>query len=150
MTLHAGDVLLYESGGFYGWLIKTKTWHHVTHVEIALSPVTSTASRNGIGVGIYPTRTEGLKYVLRPSTFNVASALAYVDVMKGTPYGWLDLLNFMGWHVDRGGIVCSPYATEVLRAGGVPVFGHEPALSIAPFQFLTSELLVDVTQAAAV
>ena len=151
MTLLPGDVLLYKPKGLYGWIIRVHTWHAIAHVEIAMGLGVSAASRDGIGVNYYPTRTEDLAAVLRPKPFfDLAAARRYVDAMKGTPYGWFDLLNFVGVNVDQRGIVCSPFVTEVLRHGGVPVFNAEPSRLIAPFQFQESELLQDVTQAVTV
>jgi cell wall-associated NlpC family hydrolase len=147
MTLRPGDVLLYRPKGVFGWIIRLKTWHPIAHVEIYLGNQQSAASRDGVGVGLYPLRLEGLAHVVRPKLpFDAAKALAFTEGMKGTPYGWLDLLNFGSISIDTKGIVCSPFVTLLLRDNGIPVFGDEPANLVAPFQFLTSELLSDVTQ----
>jgi hypothetical protein len=106
----------------------------------------STASRDGKGVDIYPVRVDAsLAYVMRP---RVAPQLAQVQdavrcalSMRGTPYGWLDLLDFFGFGINGKGIVCSPYATIVGRAAGYPFFNGTQARLVAPFQFRTSELL---------
>jgi hypothetical protein len=151
MTLQSGDVLLYRPKGVYGWVIRVHTGHAIAHVEIAMSPTQSAASRDGKGVGYYPTRTTELAAVLRPKVpFDLKAATTYVDSMVGTPYGWVDLLNFVSLSIDTKGIVCSPFVTNVLRAGGVQVFNTAPANSIAPFEFADSELLVDVTKAVGV
>jgi hypothetical protein len=151
MTLQGGDVLLYRPKGVYGWLIRIHTGHPIAHVEIAMGPGQSAASRDGVGVGYYPTRTDGLMAVMRPrGLFDLTAARGYVNSMVGTPYGWADLLNFVSLSIDTKGIVCSPFVTNVLRAGGVPVFNAEPANNVAPFQFMDSELLVDVTKAVGV
>jgi hypothetical protein len=148
MTLLPGDVLLYKPKGIFGWAIRVKTWHPISHVEIAMLPGFSAASRDGEGVDYYRTRLEGLVHVLRPSVpFDLTGARQYVSAMLHTPYGWKDLLCFYGMQIDAPGIVCSPFVTEVLRASGVPVFNHEPANLIAPCDFLKSELLEDVTAA---
>lgn len=148
MNLQPGDVLLYAPRGFYGWIIRLKTWHRVSHCEIVIGQHYVAASRDGIGVGKYPLRTDGLIAVLRPKVpFDLPAAARYIESMLGTPYGWGDLLAFFGASKDYQGIVCSPFVTEALRAGGVPVFNHEPANAVAPFMFLDSELLLDVTQA---
>jgi len=146
VTVRPGDVLLYRPTGLYGWFIRVKTWHPIGHVEIAMGNGLSTASRDKQGVNYYPTRTSDLAYVLRPAVaFDLEAAQRYVSTMIGMPYGWWDLANFVGIPVDSKGIVCSPYATLVLRAGTVPIFAREAANLIAPFQFLDSELLIDVT-----
>jgi len=144
--LQAGDVLLYRGTGVYGFVIRVKTWHQIGHVEVYHGHGVSAASRDGQGVNIYPLREDKLCNVLRPNVpFRVSAADRFVASMRGTPYGWWDLANFTGWHVDAKGIVCSPFATLDLRAGGVPVFNSEPANLIAPFQFLLSEHLTDIT-----
>jgi len=151
VNLLPGDVLLYKPKGLYGWLIRVKTWHPIAHVEIDMGDGMSAASRDGKGPGYYPNRFTDLAYVLRPRVpFDLAAAKRYVDSTIGLPYGWADLLNFIGVTIDARGIVCSPFATEVLRAGGVPVFNSERSNLIAPFQFLDSELLQDVTRAVTV
>lgn len=143
-----GDVLLYRGTGLYGRLIALKTWHPVGHVEISLGGGRSVASRDGKGVGEYDHRAKDLYAVLRPNVpFDAAAARRFFRKWQGTLYGWLDLLNFIGMNVDANGIVCSPFATRYLRAGGVPVFNTEPAEKIAPFQFLLSELLDQIWSA---
>jgi hypothetical protein len=54
----------------------------------------------------------------------------------GTPYGWLDLLNFIGLNVDTEGIVCSAFATEFYRACGWNLFPTDQSNDVAPFEFL--------------
>ena len=137
--LRAGDALLYKARGFYGWLISLKTWHPVSHVEICLGLGLSAASRDGLGVNLYPLRLSDLAYVWRPrDRFNAVAALNYAVAHKGEPYGWLDLLAFIGIKRDGKGIVCSPFATDVQRAGGIDPFNGEESRLIAPFQWLTS------------
>lgn len=143
-NLQAGDVLLYGPIGVFGWVISVKTWHKIAHCEIYWGEGKSAASRDGLGVDLYPMRTSELIYVLRPAKFNKDLATPYVEATLGTPYGWWDLLNFIGADLDARGIICSTFVTNVLRAGGVSVFNRENANDIAPFQFLTSELLTEV------
>jgi hypothetical protein len=117
----------------------------VGHVEVYVGGGDAVASRNGLGVNEYPLRTRDLLHVLRPEQpFDLIAAMAWFRTAKGLPYGWADLLQFVGLNVNRRGIVCSPFATLFLRAGGIPVFNDEPAEKIAPFQFLTSETLSPV------
>lgn len=143
--MQPGDVLLYKPASFFGWLIRLKTWHPIAHCEIYCGNGVSAASRDGLGVNVYPWRNTELVAVLRPTVpFNYPKAFAYITSMIGTPYGWLDLLNFIGIPTDRGGIICSAFVTNVLRAGGVQIFNDEPANLIAPFEFLDSELLSKV------
>ena len=80
-----GDVLLYDSPGLIAWVIRMKTWGDVTHTEVYLGERTGrlpdgtsydgpacAAARGpqdagGGGVQTYPLRTEGLRYVMRPT-----------------------------------------------------------------------------------
>jgi hypothetical protein len=144
--LRAGDVMLYKPTGLFGALIKFHTGSpDAAHVEVYMGNSQSLASRDRLGVGLYPWRNTELTYVLRPATFNAPSALAWYERDgKGLPYGWWDLGQFCGYNVDGPGIVCSPCATLVLRAGGVPIFRTYPAVKVEPRDFLLSELLTPV------
>lgn len=142
--LKPGDVLLYRPKGIFGYLIRVKTWHRISHVEVYLGSGLSSASRDGQGVNLYPLRLSELAYVLRPKPglqFDAIRAHDFTANHAGTPYGWADLLDFAGFHVDTKGVVCSPWAAMVLRDNGWPIFDGEPPNLIAPFQFKTSELL---------
>lgn len=141
-----GDVLLYGAKGFYGKIIAIKTWHGIGHVEVFIGGGFSVASRDGQGVGRYDARLLDIKHVLRPTVpFDLTKALAWFFTdANGQPYGWWDLLHFIGIAKDGQGMVCSPFATEFLRAGGVPIFNNEPAIKVAPFMFLLSEFLKEV------
>jgi hypothetical protein len=141
-----GDVLLYRPTGLFGRIIALKTWHKVGHCEVYVGDGVSVASRDGKGVGRYELRTKDLFKVCRPKDthpFDLAAALRWFDMLPPTRYGWGDLLAFIGVERDHGGIVCSPFATEFLRAGGVDPFDGEPARWIAPFQFDLSPVLKD-------
>lgn len=147
MTLQPGDVLLYKPKGFYGRMIQFHTGFPISHVEVVISETHAIASRDGQGVNTYPIRTSELKHVLRASLpFDRDAALVwFLREGKGQPYGWLDLLQFCGYSVNGKGMVCSPCATYVLRAGGIPVFRNVPAEKITPKDFLLSELLTEIT-----
>jgi len=67
VDLRRGDCLLYRPKGFFGWVIATKTWHPVAHVEVYAGNDHSWASRDGLGVNLYPIRMTELAYVLRPT-----------------------------------------------------------------------------------
>lgn len=145
IALEPGDVLLYAAKGFYGRVIALKTWHPIAHVEAFVGYGLSVASRDGIGTGIYPLRTDGLVMVCRPKgPFDVGHALATFRGRPHRPYGWLDLLQFAGVNVDTPGIVCSPFVTEFVRDGGLDPFNGEPCEKIAPFQFLTSPVFTNL------
>lgn len=137
LYLKPGDTLLYRPAGKFGLLIAVKTWHRISHVEVYDGNLKSLASRDGLGVDRYPLRLSELAYVLRPQVkLDLEAGRKYFDSLKGTPYGWLDLANFVGLPVDRGGIVCSPFATGFYRAAGWNIFPTDPVNKVAPFQFL--------------
>jgi cell wall-associated NlpC family hydrolase len=132
------DCLLYRPKGVFGRIISVKTWHNISHVEVYAGDGMSFASRDGIGVDLYPWRNTELAYVLRPTVpVDATKAFAYARSMKGTPYGWLDLLAFVGLNVDFKGIVCSAFATEIYRKGGWHIFPTDLANDVAPFEFIT-------------
>lgn len=146
LLLKAGDILLYRPCKFqwkswwtwpFGQLIAVKTWHHISHVELYDGNKNSLASRDGKGVARYPTRLSELTYVLRPTVaLNLDAGRKWFETELGTPYGWLDLLNFIGLPVDKRGVVCSPFVVGFLRASGWNVFPADKDICIAPFQFL--------------
>lgn len=131
-----GDVLLYRPKGLFGWIILLKTWHRVGHVEVYVGSGESVASRDKVGVGRFPLRTNGLFKVCRPKEpFDLAAALEWFETVNGEPYGFLDLVRFVGIPVDGPGRVCSSFAVTFQRKGGVNGFNGEPANNVAPFQF---------------
>jgi len=144
MILLAGDVLVYRACGLYGRVIQVKTWHNAAHVEAYVGNGKSVASRNGIGTGLYPVRMSELATICRPpQSFDVKAAMAWFTASPHRPYGWLDLLQFIGLNVETGGVICSTFVTEFLRAGGFDPFNKEPADKIAPFEFeLVDEMTV--------
>lgn len=145
--LKAGDILLYRPKGLFGQIIGIKTWHEIAHVEIYDGLHQSLASRDGLGVDRYSVRLSELAYVLRPKhPLDIGAGRRYFYKMKGTSYGWLDLLNFVGLPINAPGIVCSPFAAGFLRACGWPVFPADPIERVAPFQFL--DLIGDECQIA--
>ena len=135
--LQPGDCLLYAPRGFFGWVIATKTWHKVAHVEVYDRLGFSYASRDGVGVGRYPVRMEDLAYVLRPQvSLNLDLGRAYAERVKGTKYGWLELANFVGLPVRNFGIFCSQFETAFYRACGWHIFPEVEPDQVAPFEFL--------------
>jgi hypothetical protein len=139
-ALKAGDCCLYTGKGLYGWIIRFHTGHTIGHVEVYLGNGLSAASRNGIGVSLYAYRPDDLAYIWRPRAFDAPKALAYTMKRKGEPYGWFDLLAFVGANVDGKGVVCSPFATELYRDNGIDPFNGEPSRLIAPKDFLLSSV----------
>lgn len=144
--IQPADILLYRANSVFGRIIGIKTWSDIAHVEVSIGGGESVASRDGKGVGRYPHRSADLAHILRPvQPVDLEAALRWFRSMEGEPYGWLDLLAFVGWTGDAKGVVCSPFATQFLRAGGLPIFRGYPHNKIAPCYFLVSELLTDVS-----
>jgi hypothetical protein len=138
-----GDCLLYAPGrcSLFGWVIAFKTWHMISHCESYIGEGHSVASRDGIGVGTYPTRLSNLTMVLRPlpGTFSLPSALIWYLTVKGQKYDFWGLLRF-AWRSkviadawDRRQF-CSEFLTRWYRNGGLDPFPDEDADAIAPFQ----------------
>lgn len=137
ILLKPGDIFLYRPASAFGKLIALKTWHSISHVELYDGRLKSWASRDGIGVNLYGLRLSQLKYVLRPLVpLDLEKGRAFGRSMLGTPYGWLDLLQFAAINVNARGIVCSPFVAAWLRAAGWDVFPTDPVERVAPFQFL--------------
>jgi cell wall-associated NlpC family hydrolase len=142
MRLKPHDCLLYAPKGIFGQIIRLKTWHAVAHCEIYAGMGHSFASRDGLGVGIYPLRTEQLIYILRPHLprshrrLNWHRAQQYYAQSLGTPYGWLELLNFLGITERGKGLFCSEFVTYYYRAAGWNIFPEDDPAQVAPFEFL--------------
>lgn len=146
-TLRVGDVLLYSGRGFFSRLIQIKTWSRYSHCEIYDGNGLSVASRDGIGVGRYPLRLDGLRVILRPlARFDTARARLWFDTVNGQPYDWFGLLCFM--NAKRQGKenwkqFCSEFAVRYLRAGGIEPFTRTTdADSIAPGELAKSSVFV--------
>jgi len=145
LSLQRGDCLLYAPKGFFGWVISLKTWHAVAHCECYVGTGLSVASRDGIGVGQFDWRRDGLKYVLRPNQpIDLFAALARFDSeWRGQGYDFMGLLRF-GWREPvslfrfQNKQFCSEFLCRFYRAGGIDPFNGEDADSIAPFQYLLS------------
>jgi hypothetical protein len=150
-----GDHLLYDIRSPWrdpiGWAmdraIKLKTWSDVAHIEVfAGDPIApghlySTASRSA-GVDLYPFRSDGLVYVLRPSQWDEAEADKYFQrIARGQKYDWLGLLCFT-LAVHQGSfhkMFCSEYARNLDRAAGCPSFAETwPGDKTAPGSYLMS------------
>lgn len=168
LDLQAWDVLLYRPSSIFGQFIKWHTGQPISHVEVFIgreliaryAPTTlvaldnkwgagtqySTASRDRLGVDFYPARIDKYTaYQLRPNMEATASderaAMACALALRGTPYGWLDLANFFGFGKNGPGVVCSPYATAVLRSRGLALFNGIQARLVSPAMFRSCERL---------
>jgi|SRR3990167_11424585 len=137
--LKPGDLIAYKPKGFFGWIISVKTWHRVSHVEVYVGNDYSVASRDGIGVGYYRLRTNGVYGVYRPNIpFNLEAAMDWFwKEANGQKYDWKGILGF-STIVKQGDArkqFCSEMATRFYRRGGLEPFSKdEDADKIAPFQ----------------
>lgn len=151
--LQPGDVLLYSGTGLVSRLIQLKTWSRYSHCEVYDRQRTSVASRDGIGVGRYLLRLEGLRVVLRPRVtslgmltidghtigLDMSTARAWFDLVNGQKYDWVGLLGFLGTRFQGKSaddkMFCSEFATRFLRKAGFDPFNGYDADGIAPSEF---------------
>lgn len=142
--LKPGDCLLYKPKGFFGWLIKLKTWHNIAHCELYLGDGKSAASRDGIGVGIYPWRNTELAYILRPTyPLDWAGFWKWFRTVNGQKYDWVGLLRFAWFQEIPAGKddkqFCSEFLCRAYRSLSAKVFSDtDDADAIAPGDFLQS------------
>jgi hypothetical protein len=141
--LQPGDAILYFRRDFFDWIIALKTWTKVAHVEIYRGAQKSYASRNGIGVDIFPLRLEGVAAVARPKQpLDWLSADKWFETeARGQPYDWLGLLCFTlaRRRGERKKMFCSEFATRFYRAAGLAPFDPRwPADHVPPSFFLVS------------
>lgn len=141
--LQPGDAILYKPTDWVGWVIAVKTWTRVSHIEVYVGEGNSVASRNGIGVGLYPARLTDMAAVLRPisSLFDIKKSMEYFAKVRGQKYDWKDLLIF-GLLIKRGDRerqICSEFATNFYEAGGLRICQKEwKADRVSPSLFLFS------------
>ncbi len=150
--LQAGDILLYDTppvtaadlslseieGRVSDAVIDLKEGGDVAHIEVYHGAGFSVASRNGLGVNLYPYRASGLKYVRRPMLFFMVESadLWFNNGIKGLPYGWAGLLEFENIDVPSRGLICSTLADLYLIRGGAPMFAPDfPPGKVSPFDF---------------
>jgi hypothetical protein len=142
-SLLPGDHLLYYTPhSFVDWAIAVKTWSPAAHIEIFIGAGQSVASRNGIGVGQYPLRGEGLVAVLRPrSSFDAKEAAKWFATVDGQGYDWTALFGFylMVKSGSSSKQFCSEFSARWDDAAGIPSF-HESwdRARIAPGDYLMS------------
>lgn len=97
----------------------------------------STASRNGIGVNLYPLRTKQLISVRRSKhNWNYDQAFSWFEnVAKGQAYDWKGLLCFT-YAVKKGDpdkMFCSEYGTRFARHGDLFIVNYrEDADTVSP------------------
>jgi len=144
-SLQPGDILLYSGQSVFSWIIRAKTWSHITHVEVAIptpeAPSLVAASRNGVGCGLYLFNPKNLALVMRPvlgqHTFDATAALEWYTREKigEQGYDWIGLLNFTYARAvdrDNGRMFCSEFAVRFTRKGGLDLFPEQDADTIAP------------------
>lgn len=165
--LEPGDTLLYRPTGFswrrpmgwvFGKLIAAKTWHNISHVEVyagnawwqptaahgaPFSGRASFASRDGLGVDVYPLRLSELAYVLRPPARGVdlMAANRWFLTVQGQGYDWVGLTRFVRTSITQSPtkMFCSAFWLRLYRAGGFnPFSAHVDADSIAPGEILNA------------
>lgn len=113
-------------------------------MEIYAGNGMSLAARNGLGVNRYGFRRKGLTHVLRPAGFNLAEAEKFFLNVRGTPYGWLDLLQFFSIRISTKGLICSQFGDLLLRSGGVTAFSRNySAGAVSPRDFLVSPVFAE-------
>ena len=146
-ALQPGDVLLYSGAGPMSLGIRLVTASRYTHVEMFDGGGASWASRDWIGVGRYPLRTDGLALALRmhPSVpFDLEGARAFWRDADGEPYDWPGLVvSRLPWLQSRTSDERAQFCSEALtravrfgiaRATGVPAGrGMGQALAVRGF-----------------
>jgi len=142
--LQPGDTILYFSKDLVDWIIALKTWTKVAHIEIYRGDQSSYASRNGIGVNIYPLRLDGVAAVVRPKLPLdwQAANLWFETHARGQSYDWLGLLCFTlaRRRGEKGKMFCSEFATRFYRAARFDPFNPRwPADRVPPSFFLVSD-----------
>jgi hypothetical protein len=149
--IQPGDCLLYKPKGFFGMFIALKTWHNIAHCETYIGKDRdglhqSVASRDGIGVGLFPIREPQLAWVLRPKE-PILMAVAmdkFRRVYQGQGYDFLGLIRF-AWREPVSATrfnnkqFCSEFLTRFYRDGGMKdLFNGEDADAVPPYLFLTA------------
>lgn len=141
-----GDILLFDGRGLIPTVIRVRTWEDVCHAELFLGaqPVivkdqvvtilASAAARGpqdtgGGGVGTYPLRLDGLRYVMRPQVpFDLARMIAFHNLCIGQRYDTWGLVRVFA--LQKSGLqdraFCSEHVARVCRKenGGPGLFNE--------------------------
>ncbi len=136
-----GDLLGYADPSFVDFNIELFTAGPLAHVEIYVGHGLSFASRNGIGVNLYPMRQDGLSALLRPNKelLDFDSAAAWVETVRGESYDFWGLLSaaIPGIVEQPKHLFCSAAATLWYRNATWDAAHPEcPAVKITPVDFL--------------
>lgn len=128
-VLQPGDLLVYSSSGFFGWLIKKKTYSHYTHVAIYVGHGKQREFKEGVGAREVPLNIKDLVMVRRPKGFwDKAKSDGFWNEIKDQAYDYLGLFfSFIAVRQGRKNnkMFCSEY---VARDYGISVEG-EPLFS---------------------
>ncbi len=129
--------MLYASPDLVDRVIEVASDDDVAHIEVYAGGGTSWASRNGIGVGLYPFRSVGLKYVRRPvKPLNLVLVNAWFPTVNGAPYGWGDIAANVGVNLNLAGMDCSHFVAVLCEVGECPQFDSVyPKDKIKPAHF---------------
>ena len=149
-----GDILLYGGMGIFDSAIGVVEGDDADHIEVYAGEILgmpqSWASRNGIGVDLYPFRPDSLKYVRRcKTTLNEEMAQKwFLAGVKGIKYGWGDILanvepdefgNASTNLTKCDGVDCSHFAAALLQVGQCGQFDETfPKNKIRPRDFKLS------------
>ncbi len=142
-----GDICLYDTPGDLADDLIKILGGDVAHVEVfrrrtGEGDFFSWACRNGIGVGTYEFRADGLCYILRPPAglFDPVKAQAYFETVNGEGYSWDEIAAFA--HLPQLGLsgpnslICSIFANRLELLAGVRCFPTTlDDRCIAPFDF---------------
>ena len=146
--LQTGDILLYGDASLLSWLIRTRTWSDVSHVEVYAGDGKSMAARTD-GVGMYQLRLAGLRRVLRPvAPFDFNAGLSwFFKNADGKAYGWMDMWRFYGRNVETKGWICSEFTDYFFQAAGLPLFNTDyPEGAVCPrdYELLAPSLAKEI------
>lgn len=144
--LQFGDICLYAHKSIVNRVIEIKTWSKLTHVEVVLDPLkTNVASRNGIGVNIYPFDDTVFEIRRPKAILDKDAGMRWFYSVRGQPYNWWDLLSFIGINIKGHGMICSQFADEMLDACGFDAFSKRySARKISPRDWDVTEACDDV------
>lgn len=142
--LKRGDALLYFTADITDAIIAWKEGDsldrlRVSHIEIYAGSGSSWASRNGIGVALYPFRATGLQVVRRPvQTFDAGNRVdEWFMTINGASYGWKDILATAGIRAGGNGVDCAHFAALLMQVAACPQFSDTINLAqITPFDFV--------------
>lgn len=130
-------MLLYFVEDPVDFIIAEKTGKRVGHVERYFGNGQSVASRNGVGVNLYPLRLDGLVCVRRAvgTLDNDRAGDWFRNVAQGQRYDFKGLLTFTSFIKSGtpGDMFCSEFSVNFDRAAGFePLNPSQPAVETSP------------------